>query len=58
MQFLMYELALHPDIRHRLRTAVTQILDRHNQDVIYDEMREMTFLDTILSAEFSFAFVN
>lgn len=58
MQFLLYELDLHPDIRHRLRTEVTEMLYRHNQGVIYDEMQEIASLETVLSAEFSFTFVN
>jgi cytochrome P450 family 6 len=58
MQFLLYELALHPDIQHRLRTEITQVLARHNQEVTYDGIQEMTYLDMVVSGEFSFTFVD
>jgi cytochrome P450 len=51
MSLALYELALHPNIQHRLRTEITQVLSKHQGEVTYDAMQEMTYLDMVVSAE-------
>lgn len=49
MTFLLYEVALHPDIQQRLRNEITQMLDKHNNEVTYDGLQELTYLDMVIS---------
>lgn len=49
MTLLLYEVALHPDIQQRLRNEITQMLDKHSNEVTYDGTQEMTYLDMVIS---------
>ena len=49
MTFLLYEVALHPDIQQRLRNEITQMLDKYNNEVTYDGIQELTYLDMVIS---------
>jgi cytochrome P450 family 6 len=41
--FALYEIALHPDVQHRLRTEIKKVLSKHQGEVTYDAMQEMTY---------------
>ena len=47
----LYELALHPEIQHRLRAEIMRVLNKHNGQLTYDGMQEMTYLDMVVSGE-------
>jgi len=49
MTFLLYEMALHPDIQQRLRNEITQMLAKHNNEVTYDGIQELKYLDMVIS---------
>ncbi|XP_037951051.1 cytochrome P450 6a9-like [Teleopsis dalmanni] len=49
MGFALYELAQHEDIQQMAREEVLAILEKHNQKLTYDCMREMKYLDQIIS---------
>jgi hypothetical protein len=51
MSFGLYELALHPQIQRRLRTEITQVLGKHNWELTYDGMQEMSYLDMVVSGK-------
>jgi cytochrome P450 family 6 len=51
MTLALYELSLQPDIQHKLRSEITQVLEKHNEQVTYDGIREMTYLDMVVSGE-------
>jgi cytochrome P450 family 6 len=51
MSFALYELAVQPNLQHRLRTEITQVLSKHNGEVTYDAVQEMSYLDMVVSGE-------
>jgi hypothetical protein len=51
MSFGLYELALHPKIQRRLRAEITQVLGKHNGELTYDGMQEMSYLDMVVSGK-------
>jgi cytochrome P450 len=51
MSYTLYQLALHPDIQHRLRAEILQVLNKHNGELTYGAMQEMAYLDRVVSGE-------
>jgi cytochrome P450 len=51
MSYVLYELALHPEIQNRLRAEIMQILNHHNGQLTYDGIQEMAYLDMVVSGE-------
>jgi len=51
MSYALYELALHPEIQNRLRAEIMQVLKKHNGQLTYDGIQEMTYLDMVVSGE-------
>jgi cytochrome P450 family 6 len=51
MSFALYELALHPDVQRRLRTEIIQVLGKHDGELTYDGMQEMSYLDMVVSGK-------
>jgi cytochrome P450 family 6 len=49
--YALYELALHPEIQHRLRAEILKVLNKHNGDLTYDGIQEMSYLDRVVSGE-------
>jgi len=47
----LYELALHPEIQQRLRAEIMRVLNKHNGQLTYDGMQEMSYLDMVVSGE-------
>lgn len=43
--FCTYELAQNPEIQNKLRNEIREVLERHNGEVTYDAMMEMTYMD-------------
>jgi hypothetical protein len=51
MSYALYELALHPEVQSRLREEITQVLDKHQGELTYEGMNEMSYLDMVVSGE-------
>jgi cytochrome P450 family 6 len=51
MSFEMYELAMHPDIQQRLREEITRVMAKHQGEVTYEGLQEMSYLDMVVSGE-------
>ncbi|PNF21100.1 hypothetical protein B7P43_G05546 [Cryptotermes secundus] len=49
MSFALYELAMHPDIQHRLREEITRVMAKHQGELTYEGMQEMSYLDMVVS---------
>lgn len=47
--YAMYHLAFHPEIQSRLREEIMENLDKHNQEVTYDGINEMSYLEMVVS---------
>jgi hypothetical protein len=51
LSYALYELALHPEIQHRVRTEIMRVLNKHDGQVTYDGIQEMAYLDIVVSGE-------
>jgi hypothetical protein len=49
MTFCLYELAVNPDIQERLRTEIDTVLEKHDGNLSYEAVQEMTYLDNVVS---------
>jgi cytochrome P450 family 6 len=51
MGYALYELALHPEIQHRLRAEIIEVLNKHNGELTYYGIQDMSYLDMVVSGE-------
>jgi cytochrome P450 family 6 len=51
MSFALYELAMHPDIQHRLRAEIIRVMAKHQGVLTYEGIQEMSYLDMVVSGE-------
>jgi len=51
MTFALYELALHPEIQQSLRAEIVQVLSKHGGKLTYDGIKDMSYLDRVVSGE-------
>ena len=51
LTFALYELALHPEIQQSLRAEILQVLSKHDGNVTYDGIQDMSYLDRVVSGE-------
>ena len=51
LSFALYELALHPEIQQNLRAEILQVLSKHDGQLTYDGIQDMSYLDRVLSGE-------
>nr|AAB37340.1 cytochrome P450 monooxygenase [Ceratitis capitata] len=49
MGFALYELAQDEEIQQRVRTEVNEALEKHNGEFTYDCMKDMVYLDQVIS---------
>ena len=49
LSFLLYELALNPEIQERLQAEVDEILQKNNDKVTYADITHMKYLDMVVS---------
>ncbi|XP_021930216.1 cytochrome P450 6j1-like [Zootermopsis nevadensis] len=49
LAFALYELSLQPDIQHTLREEIAQTLKEHDQQVTYEGIQKMQYLDMVVS---------
>lgn len=52
MTFALYELAKHPEIQVKLRLEIETIIKKHNGEVTYDGVKEMTYLQQVINGIF------
>ncbi|KAL5285749.1 Cyp6a9.2 family protein [Megaselia abdita] len=48
MSFMLHELASHPEIQSKLRSHLKEVLQRHNGEITYECMKEMTYLEQVI----------
>ncbi|KAJ9594229.1 hypothetical protein L9F63_014389, partial [Diploptera punctata] len=49
MSFALYELALQQEIQKRLREEICEVLHKHNNQVTYEALQEMKYLDMVVN---------
>ncbi|KAL4713150.1 hypothetical protein ACJJTC_018795 [Scirpophaga incertulas] len=49
LSFLLYELAMHQDVQDRVYNNIYQAIDKHNGEINYETIKEMTYLETVLN---------
>ncbi|KAJ0175188.1 hypothetical protein K1T71_009329 [Dendrolimus kikuchii] len=47
MSFLLYELALNPDIQEKLLTEIDDVIAKHNGQITYECLTDMVYLDKV-----------
>lgn len=53
MSFALYELAKNPEIQDKLRLEIEAILKKHNQEITYEGVKEMTYLQQVINGIYS-----
>jgi len=48
MQFALYELAKNPDVQHKARAEINQVLGKHNGEISYDSVSELEYLGRVI----------
>jgi cytochrome P450 family 6 len=49
MTFCLYELAISPDIQEVLRNEIDTVLEKHDGNISYEAIQEMTYLDKVVA---------
>lgn len=51
MSFLLLELAANPDIQIAVREEIVHVLQKHNGEVTYESVKDLTYLDMVISGK-------
>ena len=51
LSYALYELALNPEIQHRLRAEILEVLSKHDGKLTYEGIQDMSYLDRVVSGE-------
>ena len=51
MTFCLYELAINPDIQEVLRNEIDTVLEKHDGNISYEAVQEMTYLDNVVAGK-------
>jgi len=51
MTFCLYELAINPDIQEVLRNEIDTVLEKHDGNISYEAIQEMTYLDKVVAGK-------
>ncbi|XP_012226589.1 cytochrome P450 6a2-like [Linepithema humile] len=49
MSFVVYQLATHSEVQEKLREEIVSVLNKYNDEITYEGLKEMTYMDQILS---------
>ncbi|KAJ3659264.1 hypothetical protein Zmor_010963 [Zophobas morio] len=49
MTFALYELARNSDVQEKLRQEINTVLEKHNNELTYEGIMEMTYMDKVLN---------
>lgn len=49
MQMALFELSYQPELQTKLRNEINSVLSRHNGEMTYEALQEMTYLDQVMN---------
>ncbi|KAI4502992.1 hypothetical protein M0802_002036 [Mischocyttarus mexicanus] len=49
LSFVCFELSIHYDVQEKVRNEINDVLAKHNGEITYDSLKEMTYLDQVIS---------
>ncbi|RZC38629.1 cytochrome P450 6a14 [Asbolus verrucosus] len=49
MTFTLYELSLNQELQDKLRREINEVLEKHNNQISYDAIMEMTYMDKVIN---------
>jgi cytochrome P450 family 6 len=52
MTFCLHELSLNQDIQEKARQSVIEVLARHDGQITYDALTEMTYLEQCINGDY------
>lgn len=56
MNFICYELAVNGDIQQKVRDEINAVLSKHNNELTYDAVMEMEYLDKVVQGKYDLYF--
>lgn len=57
MQFALYELALNPSLQRKAQEEIDRVLQNHNQQVTYEALQEMEYVECVVNGEYLYSFI-
>ncbi|KAK2581941.1 hypothetical protein KPH14_002389 [Odynerus spinipes] len=48
LSFITFELSRNPDIQDKVRQEIQRVLAKHNGEITYESLKEMTYLDQVI----------
>jgi cytochrome P450 family 6 len=51
MTFCLYQLAINPNIQEVLRNEIDTVLEKHDGNISYEAIHEMTYLDKVVAGK-------
>lgn len=48
LTFIAYEIARHPEVQDKLRKEVKQVLAKHSNEITYDAIQDMKYMDLVI----------
>ncbi|XP_047370378.1 cytochrome P450 6a2-like [Vespa velutina] len=49
LSFICFELSIHNEIQEKVRNEIRDVLDKHQGEITYDSLNEMTYLDQVIN---------
>lgn len=57
LSFILYELAVHPNVQKKLQEEVDTVLQKHGGRITYDSLQEMHYMDKVVNGMHVLIFV-
>lgn len=58
MSFVLYNLARHPEVQERVRNEILEAIKRHDNELTYEAIMEMTYLDQVINGNIQMIFLS
>lgn len=51
ISFCLFEMAKNPDVQRKVQAEIDQVLARHNNEITYDALAEMTYFEACIDGK-------